>query len=177
VKCSACRNLLGAYQDGTLSANAAAQLRAHLDGCVGCRAFAEEMMVVEHRLGKLTQLEPKPDFTQLVMAAIRTMPAPAPQPSRIVWLGVYDLLAWALLIALAATGVFRWTQIAAAAGLTFAKFVVAADGLYRVAEHFHITTLALAGSIFEVLVLLAILIAGRRYLARTQPASFGAQSI
>jgi anti-sigma factor RsiW len=176
VKCSVCRNQLGAYQEGALTPEAAARVRAHLDACLGCRTFAEEMMIVEHRLSALPRLEPRPDFTQLVMASVATMQAPLPQRSRIVWLGVYDLLAWALMISLAATGVFRWKQIAAGGGLMFAKFVVAADGLYRVAAHFHLTTLALAGSLLEALVLLLVLTVGRQYLFRAQAAYFGARS-
>jgi anti-sigma factor RsiW len=177
VKCSACRNQLGAYQDGALSPSAAAALRAHIDTCVGCRAFAEEMMVVEHRLSRLSALEPRADFTYAVMASIRTMPAPAPRRSRIVWLGVYDLLAWALTIALAATGILRWKTLAADGGLMLGKFVVAADGLYRVADHFHLTMLALVGGFVEGLALLVLLYAGRHYLSGVRTAFFGAQSV
>jgi predicted anti-sigma-YlaC factor YlaD len=176
VKCSACRNQLGAYQDGTLPADVAARLRAHLDTCVGCRVFAEEMMVVEHRLAQLSTLEPRPDFTQLVMTAVRAMPAPAPRRSRIVWLGIYDLLAWALLIALAATGVLHWRVLAADGGLTLGKFVVTADSLYHIADHFHLVTVALFGGLAEGLALLLVLYAGRHYLSRVQTALFGAQA-
>jgi anti-sigma factor RsiW len=175
VKCSACRAQLGAFQDGTLTGEAAARLRAHLAACVGCRTFAEEMMVVEHRLARLPQLQPRPDFTQLVMASIRMMPAPAPRRSRIVWLGVYDLLAWALMIALAATGILRWKALAADGALMLGKFAVGADTLYRVADHFHLTNIALVGGLAEGCALLFLMYAGRHYLARVRMAVFGAQ--
>ena len=102
MKCSACRNQIGAFQDEAVPAGVAMQIRTHLETCLGCRTFAEEMMVVEHRLSRLSELEPRVDFTRLVMTAVATMPAPAPRRSRIMWLGVYDLLAWAAMIALAA---------------------------------------------------------------------------
>lgn len=176
MKCSACRNQLGAYQDGTLSAGLATQIRMHLDTCLGCRTFAEEMMVVEHRLARLSEVEPRMDFTQLVMASVRMMPAPAPRRSRIVWLGVYDLLAWALMIALAATGILRWKALAADGGLLLGKLAVSGDALYRVADHFHLTTVALVGGFVEGCVLLFFLYAGRRYLGSVQRALFGAQT-
>lgn len=176
MKCSACRDLLSAYAEGTLSHGAAAHVQAHLDGCVGCRTFAEEMMVVEHRLARMSQLEPRADFTHLVMAAVARMPAPAPRRSRMMWLGVYDLLAWAMAIMLTATGVLRWKTLAADGGLLLGKFAVSADGLYRVADHFHLTTFALAGGLVEGAALLLFLYAGRHYLARVQSAIFGAQT-
>jgi anti-sigma factor RsiW len=176
VKCSACRDQLSAFSEGTLSHGAAAQVQAHLDGCVGCRVFAEEMMVVEHRLARLSELEPRADFTHVVMAAVARMPAPAPRRSRMVWLGIYDLLAWAMAIALTATGVLRWKTFVADGGLLLGKVVVSADGLYRIADHFHLTTVALAGGLVEGCALLLFLYAGRHYLARVQSAFFGAQT-
>src|SRR5579872_6808854 len=104
------------------------------------------MMVVEHRLARMPELEPRADFTHLVMAAVARMPAPAPRRSRMMWLGVYDLLAWAVAIMLTATGVLRWKTLAAAGGLV------------------------------EGAVLLLFLYAGRHYLARVQSAIFGAQT-
>lgn len=152
------------------------QIRTHMDTCIGCRTFAEEMMVVEHQLARLPQIEPRADFTHLVMAAVATMPVRAPQRPRIMWLGVYDLLAWALMIALAATGILRWKVLAADGGLMLGKFAVSADTLYRVADHFHLTTVALVGGLVEGCVLLFLLYAGRRYLASVQSAFFGAQT-
>lgn len=176
MKCSACRNQLGAFQDEALPAGLTMQIRTHLDTCLGCRTFAEEMMVVEHRLSRLSELEPRVDFTRLVMSAVATMPAPAPRRSRIMWLGVYDLLAWAAMIALAATGILRWKILAADGGLMLGKVAVSADALYRVAEHFHLTTVALVGGLVEGSILLFLLCAGRRYLASVQTAFFGAQT-
>ena len=107
MKCSACRDQLSAFADRTLSPALAAQVQEHLDGCVGCRTFAEEMMVV---------------------------------------------------------------------GLFLGKFVVSAAGLYRVADHFHLTAIALAGGVVEGCAFLFFLYAGRHYLAKVQSAFFGAQT-
>lgn len=176
MKCSACRGRLPAYQDGVLSAGAAADLEAHLASCLGCRTFSEEMMVVEHRLARLTEIEPRVDFTQAVMARIAALPAPARRGLRMWWLGAYDLLAWTLLVALAATGMFRWKTLVAEGGVLFGKTALAADALYRVADHFHLTTLALVGGLVEGAVLALFLYAGRRYLAGMRSALFGVQT-
>ena len=177
MKCSACRERLAAYQDGVLSAGAAADLEAHLASCIGCRTFAEEMMVVERRLATLREIEPRADFTQVVMARIATMPAPAGRGVRIWWLGVYDLFAWVVLAALAATGILRWKTIVAEGGVVVGKLALSGGALYRIADHFHLTTLALVGGLVEGAVLLFLLYAGRHYLAGMRPALSGAQPI
>jgi hypothetical protein len=135
------------------------------------------MMVVEHRLARLTEIEPRADFTLLVMAKIAALPVPSQRRVRAWWLGAYDLLAWAVLAALTATGILRWKVVAAESGLLFGKFAVAANALYRVADHFHLTTFALVGGLVEGGVLLLLLYAGRRYLAGARTAFFGAQTI
>ena len=56
MKCSACRERLPAYQDGVLAVGAAADLEAHLRSCLGCRTFAEEMMVLEQRLARMREI-------------------------------------------------------------------------------------------------------------------------
>jgi anti-sigma factor RsiW len=177
MKCSAYRERLPAYQDGVLSAGAAADLEAHLASCLGCRTFSEEMMVVERRLARLREIEPRVDFTQVVMARIAAMPAPARSGVRMWWLGLYDLCAWVVLAALVATGMLRWKAVVAQGGALFGKLAISADALYRVADHFHLTTLALVGGLVEGAVLLFLLYAGRRYLAGMPSALFGAQTV
>jgi anti-sigma factor RsiW len=177
VKCSACRERLPAYQDGVLSAGAAADLEAHLASCVGCRTFSEEMMVVERRLARLREIEPRAGFTQAVMAKIAALPAPAGRGVRIWWLGVYDAFAWVVLAALAATGFLRWKTIVAGGGVFLGKLALSGSALYRVADHFHLTTLALVGGVVEGAVLLFLLYAGRHYLAGMRAAIPGAQTI
>ncbi|MBV8459613.1 MAG: zf-HC2 domain-containing protein [Candidatus Eremiobacteraeota bacterium] len=172
MKCSACRERLPAYQDGVLAAGAVADLEAHLASCEGCRAFAEEMMIVEHRLARLSTIEPRADFTQAVMQRISALPAPATQPRlHIWWLGVYDALAWVVVALLAATGFLRWKTIVAEGGVLFGKLALSGGALYRIADHFHLTTLALFGGLIEGAVLLALLYAGRHYLAGVRTAA------
>lgn len=177
MKCSACRERLPAYQDGVLAAGAAADLEAHLASCLGCRAFAEEMMVAERRLARMREIEPQADFTSRVMARIAALPAPQRRGVRVWWLGVYDLFAWVVLLALVATGALRWKAILAQGGVVAGKLAVSADTLYRVADHFHLTTLALVGGLVEGALLFALLYAGRRYLAGMRTALFGVQPI
>jgi len=178
VKCSACRERLPAYQDGVLASGATADIEAHLRSCLGCQAFAEEMMVVERRLARLNEIEPRADFTQIVMARIAALPAPATatQP-RLWWLGVYDAIAWVVLALLVGTGLLRWKAIVAESSVLVGKLGVSGEALYRIADHFHLTTLALVGGLVEGAVLLALLYAGRHYLAGMRAAMSGAHSL
>ncbi|MDQ6767232.1 MAG: hypothetical protein M3Z41_05440 [Candidatus Eremiobacteraeota bacterium] len=156
---------------------AARDLEAHLASCLGCRTFSEEMMVAERRLARLSEIEPRVNFTHIVMARIAVMPVPARPTIRVWWLGLYDLLAWVVLALLTAAGIVRWKAIVAESGVLFGKAALSANALYRVADHFHLTTLALVGGIVECAVLLFVLYAGRRYLAAKRTALFGAQTI
>jgi hypothetical protein len=135
------------------------------------------MMVVERRLARLTEIEPRVDFTSVVMARIAALPAPARRGLRMWWLGAYDVLAWALLVALTATGLLRWKAVVTECAVLFGKFALSANALYRVADHFHLLTLALFGGLVEGAVLMAVLYAGWRYLAGMRTASFGAQTV
>jgi hypothetical protein len=130
------------------------------------------MMIVEHRLARMSSIEPRADFTQLVMQRISALPAPATHPRlRIWWLGVYDALAWVVLALLVATGFLRWKTVVAEGSVLFSKLALSGGALYRIADHFHLTTLALFGGLIEGVVLLALLYAGRRYLAGIRPAA------
>lgn len=172
MKCSACRERLPAYQDGVLAAGAVADLEAHLDACTGCRAFAEEMMIVEYRLARLSTIEPRADFTHMVMQRIAALPAPAARPTlRIWWLGLYNALAWVVLALLVTTGLLRWKTIVVETSVLFGKLALSGGALYRIADHFHLTTLALFGGLIEGAVLVALLYAGRHYLAGIRPAA------
>ena len=177
MKCSACRERLPAYQDGVLASGAAADLEAHLASCLGCRTFSEEMMVVERRLARLTQIEPRADFTQVVMARIAALPAPARSGVRMWWIGAYDLVAWVMLVAFTAAGILRWKSVVAEGGVLVGKLALSADALYRIADHFHLITYALIGGLVEGAALLFLLYAARRYLAVMRSSLFGAQTI
>ena len=176
MKCSACRERLPAYQDGVLAVGAAADLEAHLRSCLGCRTFAEEMMVLEQRLARMREIEPRADFTQAVMAKIAAAPALAAPKLRLWWLGVYDACAWIVLAALVATGFVRWKAIVAEGSVFLGKLAFSGGALYRVADHFHLPALALAGAFVEAAVLIFALSAGRHYLAGLRTALSGVQT-
>jgi anti-sigma factor RsiW len=164
VKCSACRARLGSYQDRELDATAAARVEEHLHACLACRRLAETMARAECGLQQLSALEPSVDFTHAVMARIAAQPAMAAGRPRITWLGVYDLIAWLVIIGLAAAGVLRWQAVVAEIGVWAGKAAVAGDVLYRIAQHFHLTTLALAGGACEIAIALMVFIAMGRSL-------------
>ena len=134
-------------------------------------------MVVERRLARLSEIEPRADFTQLVMAKIAALPAPAAHGLKIWWLGVYDAFAWVVLAALVATGLLRWKTIVAEGGALVGKLALSGGALYRVADHFHLPQLALVGGVVEGAVLLFLLYAGRHYPAAMRTAVSGAQTI
>lgn len=176
MKCSACKERLAAYQDGELAAVQASEITAHLAQCSECQAFSESMTEIELRLAHLAEIEPIANFTQLVMAKVAVMPAPAARRISMWWLGVYDLFAWALLAGLVAAGILRWQSVVAGAGELFGKLALASEALYRVAGHLHLTTFALAGAFIEVGGLVILAYVGRHYLAGMRTALFGAQT-
>jgi predicted anti-sigma-YlaC factor YlaD len=164
VKCSACRARLGAYQDRELDAAAAARVEQHLHACPACRQLAETMARAECGLQQLSNLEPSEGFTRAVMARIAAQPAMAAARWRITWLGVYDLIAWLVIIGLGAAGVLRWQPVVADVGVVAGKAAVVADVLYHIAQHFHLTTLVLVGGACEIAIALMVLIAIGRSL-------------
>jgi len=108
-------------------------IESHLNGCPSCRALAQDLHAVEIRLEGLRGIEPRPDFTLGVMAAVAALPVPKPARLRVGWLLAYVAAAWALLIALTAARVIDWqhgfaavaTELgkAGAAGSTFSASV------------------------------------------------------
>ena len=176
MNCSACRTRIGVLAEGELSARDARLVEKHLEGCAGCRAFADKLTAVEHSLVRLAPIEPRADFTIAVMANIAAMPVPARQPARLWWLVVADIALWLALGALTAIGAIRWKTLAAGAGAFAAKVGIAVGTLYDVAQDFHVTGVVWAGVGIEILFLVIFVAAGRRYLARVRSALTGVLS-
>ena len=178
MKCSACRAQLDAYRDGDLSPTAAAALTAHLEACIECQGFLDQLASVERGLTALRAIEPRADFTQLVMARVATMPAPVPaRPAlRVWWVGVYELAAWVLVLALTTTGLLHWQSLAASAAIIAGSAGVALKDLYPLAQHFHLFTYAAAGVVLECILFGLLMTAGRRYLGGARALLFGAQA-
>ncbi|MBC5808523.1 MAG: hypothetical protein DLM53_10685 [Candidatus Eremiobacter antarcticus] len=179
MKCSACKARLARYREGDLSAAAASAVRDHLERCQGCQAFLAELSALEARLARVREIEPRSDFTQLVMARIAALPSPARagQRSRLWWLGMYDVVAWVLLAALAATGILHWQAIVGEGGLLAGRLALAGADLYRIAGHFHLGVYAAAGVLIESLAAIAIAIAARRTLRNVGNNLLGARAI
>jgi len=177
VKCSACRAQLDAYRDGDVSPMTAPAIAAHLEQCSGCQAFLDQLTAVEQQLLRVRPIEPRVDFTALVMANIAALPAPQAvrQRMRIWWIGVYELVAWFILLTLTASGILHWQSVVADTGVLVGKVGLAATDLYRLGMHFHLLTYAAAGVALECVAFGVLLSAGRRYLARFR--TLGAQTI
>lgn len=178
MKCSACRAQLDAYRDGDVSPKVASAISTHLAQCGECQAFLDQLVSVERRLLQIRSIEPRADFTQLVMANIATLPAPVAvrQRVRIWWLGVYDLVAWSILLTLTASGIFHWQSVVAEAGVLLGNVGLAGADLYRAGAHFHLLTFAAAGVALECIAFAVLLIAGRNYLRGWRASIFGAQT-
>jgi len=177
VKCSACRAQLDAYRDGDVSPNVASAVSTHLAQCGECQAFLDQLVSVERRLLQVRSIEPRADFTQLVMANIARLPAPVAvrQRMRIWWLGVYELVAWSILLTLTATGILHWQSVVAEAGVLLGTVGLAGADLYRAGAHFHLLTFAAAGVALECIAFAVLLTAGRNYLSSLRRTIFGAQ--
>lgn len=178
MKCSACRAQLDAYRDGDLSPSMGATITSHLESCNECQGFLDQLGAVERGLGALHSVEPRADFTTLVMAKIATMPAPAPARARlrVWWIGIYELIAWAVVLALTATGLLHWKSVIADTSVTVGKLGIAGTDLYRLADHFHLFSYAAAGVLLELVLFGVLMTVGRRYLSGVRAVLFGAQT-
>lgn len=179
MKCSACRAQLDAYRESDVSPSLASTIAAHLEQCSGCQAFLDQLSAVERGLLQVRQREPRTDFTQLVMAKIASIPAPAPvaQRLRVWWIGVYELAAWAILLTLTAAGILHWQSIVADASVLFGKVGLAVSDLYRLGLHFHMLSFAAAGVALECIGFAVLLTVGRRYLSTLRRTMLGAQTV
>ena len=90
---------------------------------------------------------------------------------------MYDVVAWVLLAALAATGILHWQAVAGEGGLLVGRVAVASADLYRLAGHFHLGVYAAAGVLIESLAAIAIAITGRRSLRNIGNTLLGARAI
>lgn len=178
MKCSACRERLAAYRDGDVSPASAALIAAHLEQCNDCAAFWEGLAEVDRRLQALTEIEPRADFTQLIMAKVAAMPAYAPVQNRlrVWWIGLYELIAWVAVVALTAAGILNWKGVVADAGVLVGKYGVLAEDLYRLASHYHLGIYAAVGTAVECMLFFLALVFARRYLGNLRSALFGVQT-
>lgn len=81
MTCDEAREAVSADADGELGAGGRATVTAHLETCVGCRAFARDVA----RLQRLTRLRPAPvlaDRTGAILTAASCTVAPAAQRRR-----------------------------------------------------------------------------------------------
>ena len=179
MKCSACRAQLDAYREGDVGPAAASSIASHLHDCSSCQAFLDQLAALELGLQQVRAIEPRPDFTQLVMAKVALLPTPAPaaHPLRIWWIGVYELVAWMILLALTGAGILHWQSIVADTGVFIGKTGLVAADLYRLGQHFHLVTYAAAGVALECIAFGVLLTVGRKYLARLQSTVLGAQPV
>lgn len=176
MKCSACRERLGAYLDGDLQNGAQVAVAAHLAECTACNQFAESLGAVDARLAQLQEIEPAADFTSAVMARIVTLPAPQPSRlSRAWWIVGYVAAAWLLLAIAGVTRAFSWQSVVAAGGTFVARVSVALDAVYRVGQHFHLVSAVALAFGFEIALLIIVGVIGRNYISRVGATLLGAR--
>jgi len=177
VNCSACESRLAAYLEGDASPRDVQLIESHLNGCPSCRALAQDLHAVEIRLEGLRGIEPRPDFTLGVMAAVAALPVPKPARLRVRWLLAYVAAAWALLIALTAARVIDWQHGFAAVATELGKAGAAGSTLVDVGTRLHVPAFAAGALGIELLVLAAGALALRHYLPRLSGWIAGAQAI
>ena len=175
MKCTACRARLEAYYDGELSRGDALLMAGHLAQCAACSAHSRTLVDIENKLRRVGAWEPAPDFTIAVMAKIAALPAPHARRTRAWWLVTYVLAAWAALGSAIALHAIGWQTVVADFGVFVGKLGVAGHTLYRLADHYHLTTVAALGATAEVIMLAAIAIVGRKYLSRIGATLLGAR--
>jgi len=166
---------LGAYRDGDLTARESLLVAGHLAACRRCSERADQLAHVDAILADVTPIEPSAGFTAAVMAKISALPAPAARRVRLWWLAALMLTEWAIIAVLNAAHVLHWERPLAAGTAIAGQLAVAAQTLYRVADHFHIGIWAGVGIAAEIIIAIPLAIALRNYLARGGAALRGAQ--
>jgi predicted anti-sigma-YlaC factor YlaD len=163
VNCSACEARLAAYLDGELSPSEVRSVEMHLNKCAACRVLTNDLRAVEIKLQGLRGIEPRPDFSIAVMAAISALPVPKPARLRVRWFVGYVAAAWALLIALFFARVIDWHHALAAVATEFGKVAVAGSTLVGVGLRLHLTTFVAGAVGIELIVLVVGALALRRF--------------
>jgi anti-sigma factor RsiW len=95
VRCSSCEPLLDEYVDATLPPAQMQRVRAHLSSCAECSALHRELRIVDGLLLTRRNADIAPDFSQTLMARVRSLPAPPRMRSLVLPLaGLYVVAAW-----------------------------------------------------------------------------------
>ncbi len=109
MNCDAYRDRIDELVDGTLDGAARRELDAHLATCAGCRALAEDLLVIRRAASQLPPLTPPDRIWQQVAPHLAAPIAAAPRPTPN-WrerLAVPLAIAAVLLAAVAITSVMR----------------------------------------------------------------------
>lgn len=93
MRCSWCEPLLDAYVDGALDPARTGAVTSHLRACPACDAMHRRLRVVDGLLMTARVPDLRADFTEHVMAAVRLLPAPAPQRKPLLPLAAFYLVA------------------------------------------------------------------------------------
>jgi anti-sigma factor RsiW len=102
VRCSWCEAVLDEYVEATLPPRRMLAVARHLHECPACEALHRRLRIVDGLLHTRKMLDVESDFSNAVMAQIRTMPVPH-APRRAIWIvGLFYLIcAWAAAITVA----------------------------------------------------------------------------
>jgi len=155
MRCSHCRALLPACLDRSLAHRARYHVVHHLRACAQCRAWLEEVRVIDGLLATSPCADPAPNFTHVIMSEVRTMPVPAVHRTNPWWLlCAYVAVAWIIIGAwLKLTGV-GWATAVAFGTNAGAHLSVGLQTLAEAAQHaFGTTTPTVAAAVAGVLLL------------------------
>jgi|GEM_PF-1645818 len=177
MKCSACRERLGAYLEGDLSNGSKLAVAGHVASCAACSEFALTLRAVDTRLACMTSIEPRSGFTPAVMNRIASLPAPrAARLTQLWWIVGYLAAVWAFVGVGVATRTLAWRTGLAAMSTFFGKAGVSLETLLRIAGHFHLAGVAAVGIGIEVSLLVVLAFVGRKYFSRFERTFLGAGS-
>lgn len=82
MRCGKAQRLISAAMDAPLAECSAADLRGHLQGCPGCRAFSEGLVAITERLDTIVSPAPRFGFTERLMRRIDAEAQPVSRPRR-----------------------------------------------------------------------------------------------
>ena len=170
MPCSSFESQLSAHVDGELGPVSSARIARHLAGCDRCAGMVEELRSIDALLLTPRELEPAPNFSFVVMAEVRSLPAPHAHRSRpLAILATYVVFAWCAIGAFLVLGGASARAMLATLGMIFGRLATVATTLATATERlfgrhtFDVTAamgallaldLVIAGVVFAAFVLL-----------------------
>ncbi len=149
MRCSWFETVLDEYVEATLPARQMLAVAAHLQQCSACELLHRRLRIVDGLLHTRKTIDVQPDFSQSVMARVRSMPVPH-APRRAMWIVAlfYLICAWAVALTIAlvwprAHVPGAWTSVIASGWQAIAHGVHAVSPIAPIAFSIVVSVLAI----------------------------------